>query len=167
MISSPRSLISFVAAIDYTFILSCLNPLSQYRMACRVVSIGLSGVCLLINVPRQSLTFLRAGDHAVSRAAFHILIALCAGPRFLVLILQWLSHRHTASTTISQTSQDQSSGRSTATVTRSKAEHRKPEEVFDKVTGTVRTVVEGHAALPPPPLADIEFVIGIARTFCW
>jgi hypothetical protein len=52
-------------------------------------------------------------------------------------------------------------------VTRSKAEHRKPEEVVDMVTDTVRTTVEGNAALPHPPLADIEFIVGIARTFCW
>ncbi|WVO15056.1 hypothetical protein L204_102700 [Cryptococcus depauperatus] len=34
------------------------------------------------------------GDHALPRASFHILIALCATPRFLLLIVQWLVHRN-------------------------------------------------------------------------
>lgn len=33
------------------------------------------------------------GDHPASRAPFHILIALCAAPRFILLGLLWLSHR--------------------------------------------------------------------------
>ncbi|RXK35959.1 hypothetical protein M231_06782 [Tremella mesenterica] len=33
------------------------------------------------------------GDHAGPRAPFHILIALCATPRFLLLLVQWLLHR--------------------------------------------------------------------------
>lgn len=34
------------------------------------------------------------GDHAPPRALFHILIALCATPRFLLLLVQWLVHRN-------------------------------------------------------------------------
>ncbi|ODN89207.1 calcofluor white hypersensitive protein [Cryptococcus wingfieldii CBS 7118] len=34
------------------------------------------------------------GDHVPTRAPFQILIALCATPRFLLLIVQWLVHRN-------------------------------------------------------------------------
>lgn len=34
------------------------------------------------------------GDHAPLRAPFQILIALCATPRFFLLLVQWLVHRN-------------------------------------------------------------------------
>lgn len=39
--------------------------------------------------------------------------------------------------------------------------------MLDDVTDTVRTAVEGGSEAPPPPLADIELIVGIIRTFCW
>jgi hypothetical protein len=109
----------------------------------------------------------RAGDHAISRAPFHILIALCAGPRFLVLILQWLAHRHTSITNTTGTQEPPSSAKSTATATRTKAAQRQPEEMVDQAVDAIRKTVEGGDAPPPPPLADIELVVGVIRTFCW
>ena len=135
-------------------------------MACRVVPLGLSRVCRADTI-KINADIGRAGDHAVSRAPFHIIIALCAGPRFLVLILQWLAHRHTAVKVKSNDYDGALVGQTTARASRSKAEHRKAEEMVDTISSSVREAVEGGANPPPPPLADIELVVGIARTFCW
>jgi hypothetical protein len=110
----------------------------------------------------------RAGDHAHSRAPFHILIALCAGPRFLVLVLQWLSHRQTKGTDDSASEDDrdssaQSSGRQSRS-TRSTS--RKAEELVDQVVKPAYEAVREEGG-PKAPLADIELGVGLARTFCW
>lgn len=84
----------------------------------------------------------------------------------MVLILQWLAHRHTASID-TVTSQDESpSAKSAATATRSKTALKR-EEVVDNVADTIRMTVEGGNGPPLPPLADIELVVGVIRTFCW
>lgn len=85
----------------------------------------------------------------------------------MVLILQWLAHRHTAVAKTARPKDESALGTSTATATRSRAAQRKPEEVIDDVADTIRKTVEGGDATPPPPLADIEFVVGVIRTFCW
>ena len=111
------------------------------------------------------------GDHSVSRAPFHILIALCAGPRFLVLVLQWLSHRHGTppeSRTSKVDGNTKDSGHSTATDggsirTRVTA---KAEAVTENVTIPLTTALT-EAASGPSGLADIELMVGLARTFCW
>lgn len=65
--------------------------------------------------PCRALSDIRIGDHPATRAPFHILIALCATPRFLLLALQWLAHRSRS----------------------------------------------------PSQTADLELIIGLARTFSW
>jgi hypothetical protein len=85
----------------------------------------------------------------------------------LVLVLQWLAHRHTAVERSTESQDDSPSAKSTATATKFSATQRKPEEVVDDVTDTIRTTVEGGNTPPPPPLADIELIVGVIRTFCW
>jgi hypothetical protein len=39
--------------------------------------------------------------------------------------------------------------------------------MVDQAVDAIRKTVEGGDAPPPPPLADIELVVGVIRTFCW
>ena len=111
------------------------------------------------------------GDHSVSRAPFHILIALCAGPRFLVLVLQWLSHRHAQPSTRSTSGpspKSQETGRSSAmngAGIRTRATS-KLEAVTDDAIKPLATAMQ-ETSSGPSGLADIELIVGVARTFCW
>lgn len=111
------------------------------------------------------------GDHSVSRAPFHILIALCAGPRFLVLVLQWLSHRHgrpseevhTRADTSAHGAGHSSSVNEGSIRTRAAA---KAETLTNDAIKPLTTAMK-ETSSGPSGLADIEFIVGIARTFCW
>jgi hypothetical protein len=85
--NSVASMVSSLLSFSHT-ICPCADPL---RLAGGVVSICIGNVrrTQACNLAEQR----RIGDHAVSRSPFHILIALCATPRFLMLGLQWLAHR--------------------------------------------------------------------------
>ncbi|WVQ84587.1 hypothetical protein IAT38_006741 [Cryptococcus sp. DSM 104549] len=56
------------------------------------------------------------GDHAPSRAPFHILIALCATPRFLLLLVQWIVHRNPPQDTSTEKSAKAGSRRASPTL---------------------------------------------------
>ncbi|WWC91829.1 uncharacterized protein L201_006776 [Kwoniella dendrophila CBS 6074] len=111
------------------------------------------------------------GDHAPPRAPFQILIALCATPRFLLLLVQWLVHRYPpAKPSISgerYTSKPSSNGNASSIdkpglVTRaptSKLE-KEVEEIMEPVDNALRQEIGNQT------LVDIELFVGIARTFC-
>lgn len=107
------------------------------------------------------------GDHAAPRAPFHILIALCATPRFLLLLAQWLVHRYPP-LMVTPRSNGQSAldtGKTTAlsgngTRTRAAAKlERIKDEVVAPLEEAERAVVGRWV--------DTELFVGIARTFCW
>lgn len=62
-----------------------------------MVPFGFRDVCLIRR--REKLTSCRIGDHLPPRIIFQILIALCSGPRFLLVFLQYLVHRTVAPST--------------------------------------------------------------------
>lgn len=125
----------------------------------------------------------RIGDHSAPRASFQILIALCATPRFLLLLVQWLAHRYPLarppksagaqlpppvhgdggggihhSDGVSKSTLDEGFGAVQGDVTSRGAS-------IEDVTCSLAEALEeevGASSLP-----DIELAVGIARTFCW
>ncbi|WWC72123.1 uncharacterized protein I206_106083 [Kwoniella pini CBS 10737] len=111
------------------------------------------------------------GDHAPPRAPFQILIALCATPRFLLLLVQWLVHRYPPSRYSKPPNLSSSAINSNGTAmpesglrTRSKATTRKVENVIHEIVEPLEGALEQE--LGNKTLADIELFVGIARTFC-
>ncbi|WWD03771.1 hypothetical protein V865_001827 [Kwoniella europaea PYCC6329] len=114
------------------------------------------------------------GDHAPPRAPFQILIALCATPRFLLLLVQWLVHRYPPSRPPKSSdrypldSDLDSAGYSSAIKdagikTRSaaaKIEKEVEEQILKPVEEALRDEI-GNSTL-----VDVELFVGIARTFC-
>jgi hypothetical protein len=83
----------------------------------------------------------RIGDWAPERPTFQILIALCSGPRFLLILLQWLVTRQRP---------------------RSRTSSSSPSSDPAEVKGRKRTAQAGGLAM-----ADWVALIGVGRTFCW
>lgn len=111
------------------------------------------------------------GDHPQSRAPFHILIALCAGPRFLVLVLQWLSHRHgpTEETQSLHSSPDNFETAHSSAVEGSRIKTRAASKVEALVDEAMKPLSGAIKETSPGPagLADMELIVGLIRTFCW
>ncbi|WVR00084.1 hypothetical protein IAU59_007226 [Kwoniella sp. CBS 9459] len=109
------------------------------------------------------------GDHAPSRAPFQILIALCATPRFLLLLVQWLVHRYPPlrpAKSADRYTALQSEGKGSALrdvgMRARSAAHKvenEVEELLEPVEDTLKTEVGSTT------LVDVEFFVGIARTF--
>ncbi|WWD19737.1 hypothetical protein CI109_104201 [Kwoniella shandongensis] len=115
------------------------------------------------------------GDHALPRAPFQILIALCATPRFLLLLVQWIVHRNppirptktsdrhdSAATTNGHSSTLKLTGLRTRTAFQKGGE--KVQEGIEVVTAPLEEAVEMEVG--STTLVDIELFVGIARTFC-
>nr|XP_019001310.1 calcofluor white hypersensitive protein [Kwoniella mangroviensis CBS 8507]OCF64771.1 calcofluor white hypersensitive protein [Kwoniella mangroviensis CBS 8507] len=114
------------------------------------------------------------GDHAPPRAPFQILIALCATPRFLLLLVQWLVHRYPPSRPPKSserypldsdlTSAGHSSAIKAAGIKTRSAAAKIEKEVEEE---TLRPVEEAlRDEIGSKTLVDIEVFVGIARTFC-
>ncbi|ORX35356.1 Frag1/DRAM/Sfk1 family-domain-containing protein [Kockovaella imperatae] len=109
------------------------------------------------------------GDHALPRAPFHILIALCATPRFLLLGAQWMLHRNRparrgSSTSTSDASFAQSTAISAGSVrTRANA---KAAELVDGVVQPLEEAAREEERAGGSRTADIELMAGLGRTFC-
>ncbi|WWC64717.1 uncharacterized protein I303_107328 [Kwoniella dejecticola CBS 10117] len=109
------------------------------------------------------------GDHAPPRAPFQILIALCATPRFLLLLVQWLAHRYPparladASTRLAPTSNGASSALKDAGLRSRAATSRieREDESILKAAGENPKEEINYGAL-----VDIELLVGVVRTFC-
>ncbi|ORY35803.1 Frag1/DRAM/Sfk1 family-domain-containing protein [Naematelia encephala] len=109
------------------------------------------------------------GDHAPPRAPFQIFIALCATPRFLLLLVQWLVHRYPPSSSRSSMKAPyDTNGSSTSVETASIRERLKTRTDAGRVREMVEDVeaevdnVLGHGG----GTADLELFVGVARTFC-
>ncbi|GMK59272.1 hypothetical protein CspeluHIS016_0702870 [Cutaneotrichosporon spelunceum] len=101
------------------------------------------------------------GDHAASRAPFHIAIALTAFPRFTLLALQWVAHRYPPRRQGASHSLSRVSSPSTHTVSKEGLRNRKQSD-----NDVSEPVPEHEAAAAPTGWADVEAMCGLGRTFC-
>ncbi|OCF42243.1 calcofluor white hypersensitive protein [Kwoniella heveanensis CBS 569] len=110
------------------------------------------------------------GDHAPSRAPFQIIIALCATPRFLLLLVQWLVHRYPPlrpSKSAERYQPSDSEGRTTAirdAGIRTRAAVNRVGAGVEELLAPVDDAIK--AEFGSTTLVDIELFVGIARTFC-
>ncbi|WVF72912.1 hypothetical protein IAT40_007730 [Kwoniella sp. CBS 6097] len=110
------------------------------------------------------------GDHAPSRAPFQILIALCATPRFLLLLVQWLVHRYPPvrpTKSADRYTTTSSEGKASAVRTmgiRTRTAAQKVEAEVEELLAPVDDALK--AEVGSTTLVDMELFVGIARTFC-
>ncbi|WRT70118.1 uncharacterized protein IL334_007112 [Kwoniella shivajii] len=110
------------------------------------------------------------GDHASPRAPFQILIALCATPRFLLLLLQWLVHRYPPSRPpkSSDTCPTSEGSGATSALKEARVRTRSVDHKLEKEIEEVLAPVDDplRVEIGSKALVDIELFVGIARTFC-
>ncbi|BEJ12602.1 hypothetical protein CspHIS471_0210620 [Cutaneotrichosporon sp. HIS471] len=102
------------------------------------------------------------GDHAASRAPFHIAIALTAFPRFALLALQWVAHRYPPRGREAAHALSRVPSPSTTVHTGSRGGLRNRKHANDEA----EPVPEHEDAVAPAGWADVEAMCGLGRTFC-
>ncbi|KAK8853309.1 hypothetical protein IAR55_004013 [Kwoniella newhampshirensis] len=115
------------------------------------------------------------GDHALPRAPFQILIALCATPRFLLLLVQWLVHREPPLTPAKSSARHDTAANGNGHSTSLNAEdvrmcsvpQRPGERIQEEVGSMTESMVQAiETEIGSSALADLELLVGVARTFC-
>lgn len=118
--------------------------------------------------PSYPLTLCRIGDFATPRAPFHIIIALCATPRFLLLTLQWLVHRYSTTAAPIGLGQGAEKDGSSVAVKSTNARNRASAtaaKVADAAMAPLEALADEEELASGSNTADVEFLVGIARTF--
>ena len=112
----------------------------------------------------------RIGDHPPPRAPFQILIALCATPRFLLLLVQWLVHRYPPMPVRENPKyKEENTGGTSSAVSSSTMRTRvstKLEDIAEEILSPVEDAIKDEQALVKRNV-DLELFVGIARTFSW
>lgn len=107
------------------------------------------------------------GDHPPPRAPFQILIALCATPRFLLLLAQWLAHRYPPAGTQAAATHKRVPTSAKTSALESPRVRTRAAKTAEKTQGTDGSATEPYEdERDGSGGADIEAIVGVARTFC-